>query len=73
MYAAKRVHLIDRVIPTGTLLFQPKFWPGHWIIETSFARELEQACAGGIRGYYFWTLDLDDVSGSYHQTMIDLR
>jgi hypothetical protein len=33
MYEAERVHLIDGMIPTGTLLFQPKYWPGHWIIE----------------------------------------
>jgi hypothetical protein len=43
------------------------------MIELGFAQRLERACEGGYPGYYFWTIDLDDVSGSYAKRCRELR
>lgn len=69
----RKVRLIEDRIPAEAVLFQPKFWPGHWIVDGAFAQALENVCQGGFSGYYFWTLDLDDISKSHMDTMRALR
>jgi hypothetical protein len=69
----KGVTLHKDRIPIGTLLFQPTYWPGHWIIDAGFADRLERVCGGGHHGYYFWALDLGDVEASYSEKMFKLR
>ncbi len=72
-YLAENVRLIDNKIPVNTVLFQPTFWPGQWLIEESFAQALEKACLGGYASYYFWTLDIDDLKKSNAKLMQALR
>jgi hypothetical protein len=60
----RKVELLQHKIPPGAVLFQPMYWPGHWLIEVGFADRLQRACIGGYSDY-FWTLDLDDVQASY--------
>lgn len=52
-------------VSAGSRLFQPLNWPGHLIGETTFLRSLAAKCMGGTLGYYFWALDLSDVSQAY--------
>jgi hypothetical protein len=68
-----RVHLDHSRIPPDTVLFQPKFWPGKWLIDRAFARELEQACRGCAAGYYFWALNLENVSKAHEDLRHALR
>jgi hypothetical protein len=73
LYSVKNIRIIAAKVPHGSLLFQPACWPSILFIREDFARALEQKCAGGTMGYYFWTLDIDDVSGSYHKTQTAMR
>lgn len=67
------VKLLEDRIPPGTFLFQPMYWPGHWIVTSDFARTLEQVCAGRNNDYYFWTLDLQNVDASWDRLRFELR
>lgn len=69
----RNVVLTEPKVPPDAVLFQAKFWPGHWIIDAVFAHLLERICLGGFSGYYFWTLDLGDVARAYMEKMQSLR
>jgi hypothetical protein len=61
------------LIPDGINMFEIEFWPGNIIIDPKFAKELNKRCQGGTLGYYFWTVDLDDVSKNHHELQTSLR
>lgn len=67
------VKLMEERIPSDVAVFQPTFWPNHLVTTQSFADELESRCRGGYRGYYFWTLDLDNPSRAHAELMRVLR
>lgn len=67
------VRLTTEKIPPNAVLFQPKYWPGHWLIEASFADKLERACSGGTPAYYLWRLSLHDVDASLNKHLFELR
>lgn len=68
-----KVGLIDSAIPSDAALFRPAFWPACLLVHKSFAETLSWACEGGAMGYYFWTLDLENVSRSYRELMHALQ
>lgn len=73
LFDVAKVTLIDSAIPTDAALFQPAFWPAWLLVSPDFAESLAWACEGGTMGYYFWTLDLENVGRSHHELMHALR
>lgn len=73
LYWVKNIHILAERIPPDATIFQPAFWPGVLLARNDFAEELAQRCSGGTPGYYFWTIDTGDVSGSYRKMRTDLR
>jgi hypothetical protein len=72
-HSVTKVALREATIGENDLLFRPALWPGFLIVEDTFARALDLICFGGSSGYYFWTLDLDDVHQSHQKTLHALR
>jgi hypothetical protein len=72
-HEATMVRLMEERIPSNVAVFQPTFWPNHLLTTRSFADELESRCRGGTRGYYFWTLGLDNPSTEHNELMRSLR
>jgi hypothetical protein len=72
-YNATKVQLIEERIPPDVAAFQPALWPNHVLTAQWFARDLEDRCRGGTRGYYFWTLDLANPSAGHRELMQALR
>ncbi len=73
LYWVKNIHILAERIPQDAMIFQPAFWPGVLFVHNDFAKDLAQICSGGTPGYYFWTIDTEDVSGSYHKTWTAFR
>jgi hypothetical protein len=73
LHDVTKVTLIDSAIPLDVPLFRPAFWPAFLLVSPDFAQSLQWACEGGAMGYYFWTLDLENVSRSHHELMHALR
>jgi hypothetical protein len=69
----ERVSMKLSSVASGVKLFEPMYWPHYLVVEESFAVELAKQCQGGVLGYYFWTLRLDNVSSDFNQLMHDLR
>lgn len=70
---AQSVAMNFSVVPPGTRLFQPKYWPQYLVIEEAFGRELERQCSGRAPGYYFWTLPMSDIGRQWSSNMHALR
>jgi hypothetical protein len=69
----QKLRLKEDLIPSNAHLFRPTLWPGHLLISAAFAEGLEQRCSGGSKGYYFWTLPLDNPSQEYDKLLHALR
>ncbi len=72
-FSLGRVQLKNDAIPYDAKLFQDIYWPGYVIGESNFLKLLNSKCRGGFPGYYFWELDLSDVSRSHSQTMMAMK
>lgn len=72
-HRVKNIKLFDDRIPDDCVIFRPKYWPGYLIIASDFAWELGRECRAFMPGWYFWTLELDNVADSYSEQMVANR
>jgi hypothetical protein len=72
-------HSVDDVsmdfsfVANGVRLFEPLYWPRYLVIDDALALQLGQKCFGRAPGYYFWTLDFNDIDNQYRDLMHALR
>ncbi len=79
-FNVKNITLISGALEESQCIIQPKFWPGHWLISSPFAKILA-ATYEGKQGshrnneieYCTWNLNLDSVRDHYMKLRQVLR
>ncbi len=68
-----QVKLFYDNIPRDAAFFRPLYWPGYYLCSPDFDEALRRMCSGGTPGYYYWTLDLSDLTESHGKLLQALR